>query len=587
MRLPTLIGRQSGNDDDDGDGGSASSGGNNTSHQPCPNGNGTMIGDTQKFVVFCDHRFEGTEISRQKMDSLTDCANLCSFQQNPRCDAVEFKFNNDCVFITSLIPEGTRDSNIFDSAAGIFPQPGPTSSCSTLGSGAVTNTSLASNNAPFRDFELQCDRVMNGNDIEQQFQMSLDDCMGACAARTDCGGVSFDPLQTNGFNNCYLKTNFTVGDLVTLQGTDTALMVADDGSGGSVTSTAVNSFFTPTVTASTAPIATSPAAESAAGATSSQGTVTVSVPVGLASISTSLLPSGAQMTGADGVPITSSATDVASSTSSPEAETSSSPAAAAAASSNAWIAAPVIGGVAAVTLVLAVFILLGRRRRRASNNNNRAVVGGYGGRSASDAAARSHPTYPFTFPVGRGRFFGGTRLDDDDGAGEARAVVREKERPASGLSGVMGNTSDVRSESRNESRNGESRSGSRTGHRNGHGRKEGSNFKVLSGSGRRLGAGEAPGPLGDIVIGTGPGLGGMFAASNRGSGEETSYDRGAEQSRGRGSSKGEGKSVHFNIGPGGPEGLRDSQNPLRQNKMTQAWIEGIPGIPPEFRGPPA
>jgi hypothetical protein len=45
-------------------------------HAPCPSGNGTTIGDQQKFVVYCNTRFQGDEIFRMRTDSLATCANI-------------------------------------------------------------------------------------------------------------------------------------------------------------------------------------------------------------------------------------------------------------------------------------------------------------------------------------------------------------------------------------------------------------------------------------------------------------------------------------------------------------------------------
>jgi hypothetical protein len=182
-------------------------------------------------------------------------------------------------------------------------------------------------------------------------------------------------------------------------------------------------------------------------------------------------------------------------------------------SSNAWIAAPVIGGIAALTLILAVFVLWGRRRRRDNSpvgNKNAGPVSKGAlsnfGRGLGDAASR----------MSRGRLFGveKTRLGDSDGD--------------------------------EDSRFGNSRSG----------------FKVVSGSGRRLGLdGQYAAGLGP---GLGPGLGGMAVT------------------------RGQGKAVNMNAGgvrPDSAPGLRDSQNGLRQNRLTGNWLDSQPGIPAEFRGP--
>jgi hypothetical protein len=55
------------------------------SHFPCPNGNGTQIGDVQKFNVLCGLDIGGVEIDRMQVDSLNTCVSIwyvrpiCSF----------------------------------------------------------------------------------------------------------------------------------------------------------------------------------------------------------------------------------------------------------------------------------------------------------------------------------------------------------------------------------------------------------------------------------------------------------------------------------------------------------------------------
>jgi len=83
-------------------------------------------------------------------------------------------------------------------------------------------------------------------------------------------------------------------------------------------------------------------------------------------------------------------------------------------------------------------------------------------------------------------------------------------------------------------------------------------FKVVSGSGRRIG-------LDGQKIGTGPGLGGMIVTTGGGKLVGT---------MGTGRASPSSSSA----------GLRDSQNGLRQNRLTGNWLDQ-PGIPAEFRGP--
>lgn len=325
--------------------------------------------------------------------------------------------------------------------------------------------------------------------------MTLEACLASCSANQACGGVTFDPNQSAGFKNCYLKTTFAASELVGKSGLDSAILMNNIDIVGNSNIGAGENTSPPGVAISedTVPATINPNTDTTPGSV-----VTVSVPV----------------------PATSTSSTGALADSTPEAPArvgngqsamgnnggprfgnfGSSP------SSNAWIAAPIIGGIAALTLILAVFVIWGRRRRRDNSSPGRKSAGpmsrvalGHFGRGFGDAASR----------MSRGRLFGTekTRLGDSDGD--------------------------------DDSRFGNSRSG----------------FKVVSGSGRRLG-------LDGQDLGTGPGLGGMIVTT------------------------GGGKLVSsMTARPGSSAGLRDSQNGLRQNRLTGNWFETQPGIPAEFRGP--
>ncbi|KAI0021616.1 hypothetical protein F4780DRAFT_789966 [Xylariomycetidae sp. FL0641] len=494
---------------------------------PCPDGNGTMIGSIQQFIVFCGTRFEGTEINRQKADSLTQCAELCTSAQNPRCDGVEFKFDHDCVFIGGLVASGTRPSRVFDSAAGIFlpaPPPPRGSECGRRGgSGAVARTSSSSASVPRRAFELRCDRVRAGADLEQRFAAGLDACLDACAAAAAgagaCGGVSYDPAQTRGFKNCYLKASpFTGEDLVPLQGVDSAILLKEaedeDEDAGSEPPP-------PTATSALSP---------------AESVVTVSVPVGSASFTSS---SSSARLASPAPPPTSTRNAAASATGSPLAfpGSASSSSTTTTSSAAAWIAAPVIGGVAAVTLILAVFIVYGRRRRQQQQQQQRSDDTGH------------HPAGLF------GRVHRG-RAERDDG-GEKPGLGTGKGTAALPRGRLFGSLSAVKgirlpdvAESAGEE---DDRPPTTAVARGGDG-----GFRVVSGSGRRLGLE----PLGEI--GTGPGLGGMIAAARAGA-------------DGGGARKGNGN--------GNGNGAKEDTNPLGQNRLTRNWGDAIPGIPAGFAGP--
>ncbi|KAI0404352.1 hypothetical protein F4802DRAFT_252405 [Xylaria palmicola] len=499
------------------------------SQGPCPDGNGTMIGDEQQFVVYCNTRFRGKEIFRQKADSLAECTGLCTSFQNPRCEGAQFSEKGNCVLVGALMPDSTRSSRVFDSAAAIFPQPGPTSSCAQQGSGK----SFLSQNS---SFALECGQVVNGKDLEQQFQMTLEACLAACSANPACGGVSYDPAQTSGFQNCYLKTTIDDSDMAAKPGVDSALLVnnaveapdvnvpADPGT--SVIAGAPTSVGPPSMVFST--VVATPG--------TSDSVVTVSVPVPVTSILTTGIVADATPPSVVPVFVPAPATSTSSTAALADPTTEASAAATAgtsstgtgdgqgvasnseglgsgnegpSTSSNAWIAAPVIGGIAALTLVLAVFVLWGRRRRGPDRRAGTSeTAGAWMSRTLVSARAR----------VTRGRVFGGEKMRLADSDGE------------------------------DDSRLGSNRGG----------------FKVISGSGRRLD------PSGQSAMsGTGPGLGGMIVTTGGGRVVDTGRD--GAQSR----------------GSQGSAGLRDSQNPLRQNRLTGNWLGSIPGIPAEFRGPDA
>lgn len=50
--------------------------GTGNSHFPCPTGNGTQIGDVQKFNVLCGLDIGGVEITRMQLDSLSTCVSV-------------------------------------------------------------------------------------------------------------------------------------------------------------------------------------------------------------------------------------------------------------------------------------------------------------------------------------------------------------------------------------------------------------------------------------------------------------------------------------------------------------------------------
>ncbi|KAI0468682.1 hypothetical protein F4859DRAFT_198032 [Xylaria cf. heliscus] len=494
-----------------------------TSRAPCPNGNGTTIGTEQQFVVYCDTRFRGDEIFRQKADSLSACTDMCTSFQNPRCEGAQFRENKDCVLLGNIVPEGTRPSRIFDSALAVFPQPGPTSSCLQQGTG-TTFLSRGSS------FTLQCGKVVNGNDLEQQFQMTLESCLAACSANPACGGVTFDPQQTAGFRNCYLKTTIDDSDTFAKTGLDSAVIVNNANqavnsnipAAGTSTSTSTSASVISSTPSEAVPqqptafITIVPSQGAASGAI-----VTVSVPVPVTSVSSA----GAL---ADSTPGASSGAATDNSRGGINSDRPRFGNVGPSTSSNAWIAAPVIGGIAALTLVLTVFVLWGRRRRRRDNNNTDSPL------------VRNGRADPTTMSMALGNFGKGLGDAAADRLSRSRAFFSSSSEKKTRLGSSSSSDLDDDKTSRYANRGG---------------------FKVVSGSGRRIGLN------GQEIPGTGPGLGGMIVTAGRG--RVVSVHAGSARSS----------------SPTSSAGLRDSQNGLRQNRLTGNWLDAQPGIPAEFRGP--
>ncbi|KAL2015688.1 hypothetical protein VTK56DRAFT_5023 [Thermocarpiscus australiensis] len=102
---------------------------------------------------------------------------------------------SQCTLTTRLSPAEQRQSRRLDSAIETYP--GATSDCPTLcGTQQVLGTS----------FESMCGIIIAGNDIGQDFAPTFQDRLARCASTSGCAGLSFDPSQTLGFKNWYLKT---------------------------------------------------------------------------------------------------------------------------------------------------------------------------------------------------------------------------------------------------------------------------------------------------------------------------------------------------------------------------------------------
>lgn len=309
--------------------------GTGNSHFPCPTGNGTQIGDVQKFNVLCGLDIGGVEITRMQLDSLSTCVSVCTSYQGTRCDGVTFRFDNVCIFKTAFAAAGNQfqKATTADSAIGILPSPPPSSRCASLGTGAIQLVTS-------KNFNLQCGQVFNGNDIEQQFQPTFDACLNACAATSACGGVSYDVQQSQGFKNCFLKTTVTTGGLLQKAGVDSALMTVDN----------------------SAPVGVPQASSSALQATPSIAQLS---PAGAPDIASAIDPPSQSTESASRSAVRPLSEQTTSTTSSSLAlATSAAAAPEVASSSNAWVAGAVIGSLAAAALLIGVYALWVRKRQQ-------------------------------------------------------------------------------------------------------------------------------------------------------------------------------------------------------------------------------
>ncbi|KAH8201097.1 hypothetical protein TruAng_004724 [Truncatella angustata] len=309
-----------------------------SSHFPCPGGNNNQIGDVQKFNALCGLDIGGVEIDRMQVDSLATCVSICTSHQAPRCDGVTFRMDNICIFKTGIATTSTQFQPIAgaDSAIGLLPVPPPSSRCASLGTGMIQLMAA-------KNFNLQCGQIFAGNDIEQQFQPSFDDCLNACAAMPACGGISFDVQQSQGFRNCYLKTQITTGGLLARAGVDSAFVAVDNTVRPAPTAASITSLVPSQIATVVSEVGSGSSSNSVA------GTTVASEPVSIqeAPQSTSLSLAGA--------------------TTAPAASPEDPP------SSTAWIAAPIIGSLAAIALLIGLCIL--RKRRGRAGNHSLSLFG--------------------------------------------------------------------------------------------------------------------------------------------------------------------------------------------------------------------
>ncbi|KAK7991489.1 hypothetical protein PG988_000283 [Apiospora saccharicola] len=333
---------------------------NRQSGSPCPSANGGQIGTLRQYNVLCGSRLAGKEIGGQQTASLGDCVDLCNDHAGPRCDGVVYQANGQCILQANINKSATTLDAGADSAiaAGVLQK--PSSSCDTLGSGS-TQSALG------MQFQITCNKVMSGNDIEVQFQMSFEDCMRACAKNSRCGGVSFEASQAFGFKNCYLKSPFsaTSGQILDQPSIDTARLVRQNGNGGGNGNGNGQAFQPP-------PTVASPPQTTLVQVTR---TIVESAPATIAITTTAVDLSRGAGHSTVGVPLTRTLTTLVATTIIAGGTTQGSLASGASepsevsdpdsASSMMMIAGPVAGGVAFVGLAgLAIFFFCRRRRRR-------------------------------------------------------------------------------------------------------------------------------------------------------------------------------------------------------------------------------
>ncbi|KAI1339107.1 hypothetical protein F5Y15DRAFT_94115 [Xylariaceae sp. FL0016] len=187
----------------------------------CP-GNGTEIGDDQKFQVLCNAQIGGTLLATNTTTSLEACTEMCTVHSNPRCEGITYRSGAECDLYADIT--ATMDAADATSAMGLLPEgdDAPSTDCSDLGDGT---TQTARN----KDFTLACSQEYTGDNFDVLFQESFAGCRSTCAAHSLCIGVSYDVTQASGYQNCYLKlagstlsASTTGFDSAVRKGTDTS-----------------------------------------------------------------------------------------------------------------------------------------------------------------------------------------------------------------------------------------------------------------------------------------------------------------------------------------------------------------------------
>ena len=345
---------------------------------PCPQGNGTTVGEDQEYTLLCSSIVEGDVMDRPDAFDFSACLDICS-SFHPKCEAISFN-ENRCLLKNNIQLDNTRTARRIDSAVARFP--GASSNCPTVGANQVVGSGA--------NFGIMCGSIIAGFDMSQNFAPTFQDCMGQCAFTAGCAAISFDASQNQGFKNCYLKTTVTNSSAVFPdRGIDSAVIgsggAADQGGGAAPVATTV----APGVTTIPLPQSTGGGAGGAVFFTPPGGSVAVPIPVSDVAntavapaattpaagdqppLSETLIPSSISFT--LGIsPSESSALGGASPTPNSSLNNNTTTEdSGEGGSSNAWIAAPVVGSIAALVLIVLSFIMI-RRRRRNGNEDSAA-----------------------------------------------------------------------------------------------------------------------------------------------------------------------------------------------------------------------
>jgi MYXO-CTERM domain-containing protein len=297
------------------------------SRAPCPSGNGSTIGDTQSFTLYCGVDYPGYDLGPTPASSILACVDICA-SYHPLCVGVAFEASlahgtSNCYPKYSL-PAPVVQTYAIDAAAAIATP--ASSDCSSLGETYTVGSTV---------FQLYCGKDFPQNDLVQFHEDTMEGCMEQCVSYSQessyCAAVSYEASQAHGYLNCYLKSSTKSGSLETQAFVvDSAFVIQD------------------------ALITSSSTIESSIPATSVTAAATI---LGTTSNMPSPLPSN---------PATAAASSTPSISLIPS-ESPSSP-------SRVWISGIVIGSVAIVALVAVGLLLLRRRQRRKQDIVNPSVA---------------------------------------------------------------------------------------------------------------------------------------------------------------------------------------------------------------------